>query len=165
MAKALTTQPPSSSVARLLDSSAATRAIAGRPRFSSDTKQLDTERAFIRTSVPQNVPRSHKRELSLCPASDRILETLVHRLRSNTGTRVTASHVIRAMLRSMETLAGSIEESVARAGPWRMPATSPDAREHREAFDRALASVFREAAKQEGCCDSGVAGPTSQWPR
>jgi hypothetical protein len=147
MGKALTTPPPSSSVARLLDSTATTRAIAVRPSFSNDTTQLNAERTFTRISVPRDVPRSLKRELSLCPESDTTLETLVHRLRSGTGARVTPSQVVRAMLRAFGPVADLVDRHAAANGPWRMPATSRDARGSREEFDARLAAVLREVLR------------------
>jgi hypothetical protein len=148
MAKALTTPPPSSSVARLLDSTAATRAIAGRPALPNDINTLDAERTFTRTSVPRDVPRGvHKRELSLCPETDATLETLVHRLRSGTGARVTPSQVVRAMLRAFDPVAGLIDRHAAANGPWRMPATSRDARRARDEFDVLLSTVLKDALR------------------
>lgn len=147
MAKALTTQPPSSSVARLLDSAAATRAIAGRPSFSNDTRELDAERTFTLPSVPRDVPRMPKRELSLCGETDATLETMVHRLRSGTGARVTPSQVVRAMLRAFAPVADLVDRHAAANGPWRMPATSREARVSRQEFDARLAVVLRETLR------------------
>lgn len=109
MARALSRPPPSSSVARLLDVSAATRAVAARPDSPNEPKPLTTERTFIRASVPRDVPRSIKRELSLCDETDSVLEEIVRAVRAETGTRVTPSQVVRAMLRALGHVSGLIE--------------------------------------------------------
>lgn len=118
MARALRETPPSSSVARLLDSAAAGRALAP---LASDEAVPSYSAVHTRDNPPagspRNKPRLIKREFVLTRETDAVLEALLQMFRQTTGTRLTASHVVRALLAAAEHSADEIRRSIATALP------------------------------------------------
>ncbi|MCC6357377.1 MAG: hypothetical protein IT450_01425 [Phycisphaerales bacterium] len=138
MARTLRHVPPTSSVARLLDPDAAARAVA-RPAVIAEPLIPCTR------SGPENsarLPRFIKRELALCPQTDALFEQLLQMLRSTTGTRLTASHTLRALLRAIGPHLRSIELEVTRIGALRLPSNSRGHESQRTAFEQRIAQAI-----------------------
>ncbi len=155
MAKALSNTPPSSSVARLFDQGAVARALS--PATSSGQKPGPT--------VPQ--PVSHdsrppesvviKREFVFTPAAEEALTRLVQVYRNATGTRLSNSHLIRAVLRGVAHGLPAIEREANRMGPLKLPSNAKGREVERERFEKALASSFIAAMRTlpaygQDCC-------------
>ncbi|MCL4740963.1 MAG: hypothetical protein KJZ54_02055 [Phycisphaerales bacterium] len=158
MAKPLREPPPSSSVARLFDMGAAARAIAtpaaepNPPPSALPTPEAASDRP-IRTSsppVPQETPARQatgeqptlKRELVLTPSADQAFGTLVELYRRTTGTRLTSSHVARAMLKAVAHCMDEIEREATRIGPLKLPANARGRELERERFEARIADAF-----------------------
>lgn len=165
MAKPLREPPPSSSVARLFDMGAAARAIAtpppeplSPPVASAAVEETTRDRPLtpdrpIRTPaapVPQQpaVPQPSgeqptlKRELVLTPTADQTFGTLVELYRRSTGTRLTSSHVARAMLKAVAHCMDELEREASRIGPLKLPANARGRELERERFEARIADAF-----------------------
>ncbi|MCA9244419.1 MAG: hypothetical protein KDA32_10720 [Phycisphaerales bacterium] len=136
MAKNLRQLPPSSSVVRLLDPEAAARAVAPAPAPSA-VAPADAASASTLPTV-----RIVKRELALCSETDATFEQLIQALRRASGTRLSASHVLRAVLRALAPHLRSIELETLRTGPRRMPGNAAGTAMQRHAFEAQLAECI-----------------------
>lgn len=136
MAKNLRQLPPSSSVVRLLDPEAAARAVAPAPAPSS-VAPADAASASTIQSL-----RFVKRELALCAETDATFEQLIQALRRASGTRLSASHALRAVLRALAPHLRSIELETLRTGPRRMPGNGAGTAMQRHAFETQLAECI-----------------------
>lgn len=157
MAKMLSTNPPTSSLARLLDSSAAGGAVEpiapppasggqfGPPlehRAAAAAPEPATSRAPAR-SPSRDLP-SIKRELVLSPLAEATFAELVDVLRRTTGTKLTASHAFRSLMRALRpavtTLAGRSD-----CVRLRLPSNAPGYEKERETFEEALCRLLVSA--------------------
>jgi Arc/MetJ-type ribon-helix-helix transcriptional regulator len=152
MPKAIERPIPTSSVARLFDHSAAARAIAEPKAATLSVANPVTAPALIPS--PQVEPSAGsrqsvlvKRELVLTPEVDETLNRLVLALRQSTGTRLNASHVVRALLRAMGTMAPAIASQANRLRSLRLPPKARGQEAQREAFERQLADLIAAAIK------------------
>ncbi len=136
MAKNLRQPPPSSSVVRLLDPDAVARAVAPSPPSSgrSDTGRAD--------AYELQAARIVKRELGLCAETDATFERLIQALRRASGTRLSASHALRAVVRALAPHLRSIELETVRRGPRRMPSNAAGSVVERHAFETQLAECI-----------------------
>lgn len=139
MAKPLHRTPPSSSIARLLDQDAAARAIAAPA--SERTVNPVAAPAVPRAEVCAQ-PRTVKRELTLTVATDETLTQLVDLYRRSTGTRLSTSHVARAMLRAIAYCMDSVEREARRIGRRKLPANAAGCETQRERFEHRLAQAL-----------------------
>lgn len=154
MPKPLRDAQPSSSVARLLDVDAASRALAALPIRSSETKpelasstvaSADHPRAFASPSHLGNQPRDSggmKREFILSPSVDESFSRLIELYRRSTGTRLSGSHVLRAMLRGVSTCMESLQHEAARMGRLKLPSNASGWERQREEFEDRIAEAF-----------------------
>lgn len=144
MAKPLHRPPPSSSIARLLDQDAAARAIAAPPSEPGVSPVVGS--ALSAPAIPRAEvcvqPRTIKRELTLTVATDETLTQLVDLYRRSTGTRLSTSHVARAMLRAVAYCMGSVEREARRIGRRKLPANAPGCETQRERFEHRLAQAL-----------------------
>lgn len=145
MAKALHSDRPSSSIARLLDPASATRAMEPRPERATGThtppEHPAPQPAGGRARPPFRHDATHlKRELVLSPHADETFNRLIEALRRSTGTRLTASHAFRALMRAVHPGIGTIPG--ARGERLRLPSNAPAYQHERDEFENALARLI-----------------------
>lgn len=141
MARRLERPPPSSAVARLLDTSAISAAIAAAP---TPPVADPLPRARQQGSAAAGSPalRPVKRELVLTRESDQQFQVLIDACRQATGARVTASHVARTLFRVLAEAMPAIRRSLAELGPQRLPSNAPGFDHDRAAFEHRLARTL-----------------------
>lgn len=151
MPRTLRQPPPTSSVARLLDTGAATRAIsrqqdspAALPPGDSSTRSDGETANGSEVAYPsaESAPRRIKREILLCPETDETLDELVRFLRLGTRARVTTSHLVRALLRAVAPDLQSIRLRAAQLGPRRLPSNAPGSEAARRQFEELIAAIL-----------------------
>jgi len=81
-----------------------------------------------------------KRELVLSPHADETFNRLIEALRRSTGTRLTASHAFRALMRAVHPGIGTIP--VSRGERLRLPSNAPAYQHERDEFENALARLI-----------------------
>lgn len=140
MAKALREPPPSSSVARLLDLQAASRAVA-RPEDLLTPSPATAHRPETEPAIPGEVP-TIKREFVLTPSTDQTFSQLVDLYRRTTGTKLSSSHVARAVLRGIAHCMDNLEREARRIGQLRLPGNARGREGQREQFEQRLAEAF-----------------------
>jgi hypothetical protein len=158
MAKMLTKNVPTSSLARLLDSSAAGAAIGPVAPIPSPREQhcATAEREEIPTTsghgalekssrLPSPEEPTLKRELVLSPRADATFAALVEALRRTTGTKLTASHTFRALMRTLRPTVIAIAEAKMQATQLRLPSNAPGYEREREAFEEAVSQLLSSA--------------------
>ncbi len=140
MPKPLATVPTTSAVARLLDAAAVSGAVDPRPAPERDPNPEKGE-------VPRARRRAHpvKREVVLTEHTAEVLDVLVERLRAATRTRLSASHMLRAMITAVEPALSAVEVEVASSGPWRLPANGEQHDADRAEFERRMADAILAA--------------------
>jgi len=158
MAKPLHQTPPTSSVSRLLDASAAMRATApapggaGTPVSGASPVPMSVELAGAPRDFPGEVVYL-KREFVVTLEADEAITRLVEAYRRATRTRMTASHVLRSVALAVERAMPTLEREAQRLGPMRLPSNARSRRAERERFERAIAAAFtagmRAAAAME----------------
>ncbi len=143
MARALVHSPPSSTVARLLDASAAARATSAAPMAPSS---VATEQGLPPKQDSGTVTNSEcasiKRELTLSPAGDDVFEQLIELYRRATGTRLSASHLTRAMLRGLAHCLPALQREARRIGRLKLPSNARGRELERERFEERIARAF-----------------------
>lgn len=172
MAKSLREQPPSSSVARLFDLTAAARATSAVPTEPPVThgtdepvvhRRVETSMTEFRpaptTEAPASEPWSQqptiKRELVLTPSTDETFSRLVELFRRSTGTRLTNSHVARALLKGVAHCMDQIQREADRVGRQRLPSNARAHELHRERFEAILADAIIAAIRASAAYDPG----------
>ncbi len=145
MAKALREPPPSSSVARLLDKEAAARAVA-TPR-SAETPQAQAPKTVTvnfpaPTTAPSGEPANLKREFVFSPSTDQTFTRLVDLYRRSTSTRLSSSHVLRAILKGIAHSMDSLDREARRIGPLKLPGNARGREGERERFEERIAEAF-----------------------
>ena len=145
MAKALKNEPPTSSVGRLLDRGAVARALhppseAFRPISYSDDLPFQS-------AVHQRETTAVKREVSLSSEAEKTLSQLVQTYRQATRTRLSNSHVIRALLRGVAHGMSEIQREAELLGTLKLPSNAKGCEHEREQFEDALASSFVSAMR------------------
>ena len=135
MAKPLHEPPPSSSVARLLDRHTAARATV----VPSSTLPHVTEPASGSTDAPAPI----KREFTLSPSTDEAFNRLVAVYRRATKTRLSNSHVIRAIFIGLTHCMDSLEHEALRClVPQKLPSNARGSESDRARFEQRLAYAF-----------------------
>jgi len=145
MAKPLRQPPPSSSVAGLLDLSSAARAIATQPQQKPSPVNGRTR---IQSS-PHPETAAHagetphvKRQLVLTPSADQAFSSLVNLYQDATGTKLTASHIARAMLRGITHCFDQLERRARKLGVMKLPSNAKGCVLERERFEARIADAF-----------------------
>ncbi|RIK67141.1 MAG: hypothetical protein DCC65_07940 [Planctomycetota bacterium] len=149
MAKPLRTPPPSSSVARLFDLDAAARAVAAPvveresqvPEHPTVAEPIPAARTVLPPAHPAAIP-SIKREFVFTPASEATLLQLVETYRRSTGTKLTASHVARALMKGVAHCMEHLEREARRIGPLKLPSNARGRELERERFEARIADAF-----------------------
>lgn len=164
MAKPLREPPPTSSVARLLDIEAATRALAPTqppvtqptepanrdapaerpppPRQAETLPAHHTPPVNLPSAAPTGEPANIKRELVLSPSTEAAFSRLVELYRRSTGTRLSSSHVARAMLKGVAACMASLEREAEAIGRLRLPGNARGREGERERFEDRIAESF-----------------------
>lgn len=145
MPRTLRVSPPSSSVARLFDANAASRALAA-PETSALVRRPELGEASSRLEPPLNTSYT-KREVTLCGVTDEAFSRLLQSFRESTGTRLSASHLIRALLHAVSEAVPSIEASARRLGRMRLPGNGRGTNAHRETFERKIALALLDGIR------------------
>lgn len=166
MAKPLREPPPSSSVARLLDVEAASRALA--PAQPTPAQPVEPANRDAPANVPYipppqqreppparhvptptaspppatGEPANIKRELVLSPSTEEAFSRLVELYRRSTGTRLSSSHVARAMLKGVAACMASLEREAEAIGRLRLPGNARGREGERERFEDQIAEAF-----------------------
>lgn len=156
MAKTLHRPPPTSSIARLLDTEAAVRAIsaANAPVVAPAEPRRRPTSAHVNGDSHLSMI---KREVTLTAATDETLTKLVELYRRTTGTRLSTSHVARVMLRAIAHCMGPIEREARRVGRCRLPANAKGREAEREHFEHRLALALVEGMRTAASFSSDVA--------
>jgi len=97
--------------------------IPGRPVFAGATPNI-------------------KRELVFTAASDETLSRLVELYRRTTGTKLTASHVGRALMKGVAHCLDYLEKEARRIGPLKLPSNARGRELERERFEARIADAF-----------------------
>lgn len=147
MPKPLREPPPSSSVARLLDLDAAARAVARRSvehMPPSKTTVSEASNPHANADEARSRPESPhiKRELVLTPSADEAFTRIVEIYRRATGTRLTTSHVARAIMRGLLHCIHHLEKEAKRIGPMKLPANAKGRELERDRFEARIADAF-----------------------
>ena len=155
MPRPLRESPPTSAVARLLDVGAAARAVA--------TTVVSAPEAMISvpptTAAPQSGNRGLgcssfvKREFVLTPATEQSLTHLIDGIRRETGARVSASHVLRALLLAAEHAKANIETEARCIGPLKLPCNARGRESERAAFERRIAAALVAGMRSAAALD------------
>lgn len=143
MAKSLRQPPPSSSVARLLDPQAVRRATEPPLAAGSEEPAHPPLRGFDSTDE-----RFAKREFTLSKPTDQTFCRLLELYRRETGTRLTASQLFRAMLRAAAPALPCVEGELQRIGRLRLPGNARDREGDRVRFEQRLAAAFAEGMRR-----------------
>jgi hypothetical protein len=142
MAKSLKDSPPTSSAARFLDGAVASRALQRDGRVVPDATGPE----------PAQMPAVHlrrwvKREFTLTPDADRAFGQLATLLRESTGTRLTNSHVFRALVHAVEPSFDALRREAASGGPYRLPGNGTGFERHRRQFELELTRAIQRALR------------------
>lgn len=161
MAKALREPPPSSSIARLLDMGAAARAVApqGQEVKTVELSRLGEAReggkagmpAFPHASLqPTGEPAHIKREFVLSPSTDEAFSQVVELFKRATGTRLSSSHVARALFKGLAQSMPSIEREARRMDRMKLPSNGRGREGERERFEDQIARILIEGIRSTG---------------
>lgn len=155
MPKLLREPPPSSSVAHLFDVGAAARAVATPVITPAPAPSAVEPLTSVRTKVSEPPPvvqatarlttgeqPTIKRELVLTPSADATFTRLVDLYRRSTGTRLTSSHVARAVFKGIEHCMDTLEREARRLGPQKLPGNARGREIDRERFEARIADAF-----------------------
>lgn len=152
MAKPLVHPPPSSSVARLLDMASAARAVAPVPpaphSMDAPASAADRPSAFL------------KREFVLSAEADGVFQGMLEAARRGTGTRLTASHLLRAVLRVFGEYAAGVAMQLDAIGPTRLPSNAKGSTADRIRFEDAIAEALVRGIRSKRPEVPPVAGRT-----
>jgi Arc/MetJ-type ribon-helix-helix transcriptional regulator len=99
---------------------------------------------------PTGEPADVKRELTLTRSTDQTLDELVALYQRATGSRVHASHVMRALLRALSLALPEIERSATALGPLRRPSNAPGREAERDEFEARLAESLLAGLRARG---------------
>ena len=174
MPKPILEPAPTSSVARLFDAGAAARALApvdARPAGpegptgsqSNAPEPASREPASPHAGVPDRgqpppttgEPANLKRELVLTRSADEAFTRLVDLYRRSTGTRLTASHVARAMLAAVAHAMPYVEREARGLGAMRLPGNARGREAERERLEAAIARAFLRGLRAAADLDPG----------
>lgn len=149
MPKMLKEPPPTSSIARLLDFNAAARAVALPPsapisvaREPVTPENQSAPQVRADNAVPTGERPRLNRQLVLTPSADETLSRLVDLYRRATDSKLTSSHVTRAVLRGIAHCMDHLEREARRIGPLKLPSNARGRELERERFEARIADAF-----------------------
>ena len=91
---------------------------------------------------PTAEPTHKKREIQFSTSTDATFSRLIETYRRATGTRITASHVARAMLTGIAQCMDSVEYQAQQIGRLKLPSNARGREQEREKFEEAIAEAF-----------------------
>ncbi len=139
---------PTNPIARLLDPSAAARAVAQvAPSVATSTNPMPSHFPSTRAVRASTPPALVKREVVLTPRTDETLSRLTELVRRSTGARVSASHGVRCLLLTLGAAWPRIEDELRALGPLRLPGNARGTEPEREALERTLAGAIARALR------------------
>jgi hypothetical protein len=133
MAKPLTKDQPSSSVANLLNSQVVAAALG-------PTKPVGVATGGEAKATGEPVNRT--REFHLTASTDATLKRAVEVFNEATGSNLTNSHFFRAVLLAVAQAMPELEREAAKLGPLKRPSNAPGHEADRDEFERKLADAF-----------------------
>jgi hypothetical protein len=143
MPKPLLRPQPTSSVANILDESVARAALA---RVTPARRVEETEQAAHTTSGVADEALTEtptiRRQFILTPSADLTLKHMVALYSKATGSELTNSHVLRALLKAIEHAMPQLEHEAEQMGKLKRPKNDRANEAHRDEFERKLASCM-----------------------
>jgi hypothetical protein len=143
MPKPLLRPQPTSSVANILDESVARAALA---RVTPARRVEETEQAAHTNSVIADEALTEtptiRRQFILTPSADLTLKHIVALYSKATGSELTNSHVLRALLKAIEHAMPQLEHEAEQMGKLKRPKNDRANEAHRDEFERKLASCI-----------------------
>jgi len=143
MPKPLLRPQPTSSVANILDESVARAALA---RVTPARRVEETAQAAHTTSVVADEALTEtptiRRQFILTPSADLTLKHMVALYSKATGSELTNSHVLRALLKAIEHAMPQLEHEAEQMGKLKRPKNDRANEAHRDEFERKLASCI-----------------------
>jgi hypothetical protein len=143
MPKPLLRPQPTSSVANILDESVARAALA---RVTPARRVEETEQAAHTASVVADEALTEtptiRRQFILTPSADLTLKHMVALYSKATGSELTNSHVLRALLKAIEHAMPQLEHEAEQMGKLKRPKNDRANEAHRDEFERKLASCI-----------------------
>ena len=143
MPKPLLRPQPTSSVANILDESVARAALA---RVTPARRVEETEQAAHTTSVVADEALTEtptiRRQFILTPSAALTLKHMVALYSKATGSELTNSHVLRALLKAIEHAMPQLEHEAEQMGKLKRPKNDRANEAHRDEFERKLASCI-----------------------
>jgi hypothetical protein len=159
VAKPLSTIPPTSSVAKLLEpgiGAAAIRPVAGTPaRTPAGPHAGVPASSLAQAATPTGEPADIKRELTLTRTADRTVEDLLSLFQRTTGCRLHASHLMRALLHAVRLSLPEIEREAEALGPLRRPSNAVGKEAERDAFEARIAACLHAGVRAGRRAGSG----------
>lgn len=149
MARRLDRIAPTSSIARLLDRSA----VAGAFETVA-TKSPARQTAQVLAPKKRSPSMLIKRELVLSREADRQFQSLIDACRQSTRTRLTASHVARALMRVVEQAMPTIHQALDQLGPQKLPSNAPSFGDERDRFESQLARAIGNGLTMSAVVDA-----------
>ncbi|MEQ9094946.1 MAG: hypothetical protein RIE32_01635 [Phycisphaerales bacterium] len=101
----------------------------------------------IRTAHPRTDPEYRKRQVVLDERTDTTLQQLTETMRRVTGTRLTTSHAVRALLRAVEPSLPLLATRAVPAEATFLPNNAPRFADHRIRYEQALTRLLSEALR------------------
>ena len=147
MARPLTPDSQPSPLSKLLDPSAAARAV--RPAIVIEREvEHPVAPTLPRPCVRRDrLPAHVKRECVLTRPTDEALTRLTELIRRATGARVNASHAVRSLLNALAPAWPRLEDELRSIGPLRLPSNAQGHEQAREAMEQALSRAVRGAIR------------------
>jgi hypothetical protein len=143
MPKPLLRPQPTSSVANILDESVARAALA---RVTPARRVEETEQAAHTTSVVADEALTEtptiRRQFILTPSADLTLKHMVALYSKATGSELTNSHVLRALLKAIDHAMPQLEHEAEQMDKLKRPKNDRANEAHRDEFERKLASFI-----------------------
>lgn len=148
MPKPLTKPQPSSSIANFLDVEAAKAALAPVHELEETKFKEKSQNALVDrladakqdiNGFPVETPHI-RRQFILTNSADFTLKQLIGIYERATGSGLTNSHMLRAILKALENAMPQIEESAEQLGRLKRPKNDPANEAQREEFERKIAT-------------------------
>lgn len=175
MARALRDeQQPSSSVSRMLELSAAARSVVG-PVTRAPVERIPAPERAVPTQIPSPAsviaaevdvastratrvePTGEQpnlnREFVLTASTNEAFERLLETFRRATGTRMTSSHLARAVLKGVSHCMDQIEREAQRLGRLKLPSNARGREFERERFEARIADAFVSGVRSAAAFD------------
>ncbi len=141
-----TSRPPSSAIARYLDGHAALRGMAQAPAPPEQRSVVPLAPSGTRLLVSPTGERANiKRELVLTRSADETLTALVTLFRHATGSKLTHSHVARALLRLLSQRMHSLQIHATTLPRLALPSNARGHEAQRDQFEQILTTALAAA--------------------